>query len=127
VASSKPSKIASILGWIIGMLPVPLFLFSVYGKFAKGADVEKGFIHLGWPISTAVPLGVVELACIVLYVIPRTAVLGAVLLTGYLGGAMATHARIGEAWYLHVAIGLLFWLGLYLRDPRLRVLLPLRR
>ena len=72
-------------------------------------------------------LGILEVACTVIYLIPRTAVLGAILLTGYLGGATATHVRIGEPWFMPVLLGVVVWLGIYLRDPRLRALIPLRR
>jgi hypothetical protein len=74
----------------------------------------------------ATPLGILELTCTVLYLIPQTAVLGAILLTGYLGGAIATHVRLGEGIIMHVVIGIVFWLGIYLRDSRLRALIPLR-
>jgi hypothetical protein len=74
-----------------------------------------------------VGLGILELVCTVLYAIPRTAVLGAILLTGYLGGAIATHVRIGDDFTPPVIMALLLWGGLYLRDARLRALLPLRR
>jgi xanthine/uracil permease len=70
---------------------------------------------------------VVEIACAILYAIPRTSVLGAVLLTGYLGGATATHVRANEAFFLPVVTGVVVWAGLYLRDDRLRALIPLRR
>jgi DoxX-like family len=77
-------------------------------------------------ISFALGLGIVELSCTMIYLFPRTSVLGAILLTGYLGGAIATHLRIGEAFYLQLILGVLVWLGLFLRDYRLRALLPLR-
>lgn len=72
-------------------------------------------------------LGVTELLCAVLYAIPQTSVLGAILLTGYMGGAIATHARIGEGFIPQIIIGVLVWLGLFLRDARLRALIPIRR
>jgi hypothetical protein len=90
-------------------------------------DLQKGFEHLGWPVKLAIPLGIVELSCTLLYLIPQTAVLGAILLTGYFGGAVAAHARIEEMQFLAPAIaGAFVWLGLFLRDARLRALLPLR-
>jgi hypothetical protein len=113
-------------GWILGILPVPLLLFSAAGKFLQPDQVVKGFEDLGWPLDVAVALGVVELGCVVLYLIPQTAVLGAILLTGYLGGAIATHVRIGEGFIIQSLLGIAFWLGLYLRDPRVRALIPLR-
>jgi len=108
-------------------LPAPLLLFSASGKFMMPKQAVEGFAHLGWPVGTALPLGIVEVACTVLCLIPRTAVLGAVLLTGYMGGAMATHVRIGEPWFLQAAVAVVVWLGLYLRDRRVRALLPLRQ
>jgi len=74
-----------------------------------------------------VALGILELACTIIYAIPRTAVLGAILLTGYLGGAILTHLRIGDPFWNPIIPGVLVWLGLYLRDPRLRALAPLRK
>jgi hypothetical protein len=70
---------------------------------------------------------VLELFCAAVYVVPRTAVLGAVLLTGYLGGAVATHVRVGDAFIVPLLLGVLVWAGLYLRDERVRALLPLRK
>ena len=121
------SKKALWIGWILGMLPMPLMLFSGIMKFIMPADAVKSFADLGWPVRLALALGILELACTILYLIPRTAVLGAILLTGYMGGAIATHVRIGEPFWMQATIGVLFWLGLYLRDPRLRALIPLRR
>jgi hypothetical protein len=88
--------------------------------------VVKGFEHLGWPLGLAVALGVVELACVVIYLFPKTAVLGAILLTGYLGGAVAAHVRLEEQFAMPVILGVMLWGGLYLRDIRLRALLPFR-
>jgi DoxX-like family len=88
--------------------------------------VVEAFHQLGFPLSLAVPLGLIELLCVAVYVFPRTSVLGAVLLTGYLGGAVASHVRIGDPVFpvvFPVLIGVLFWGGLYLRDDRLRRLL----
>jgi hypothetical protein len=88
--------------------------------------VEKGFAHLGLPESMIRPLGVLELSCVIIYLIPRTSVLGAILLAGYMGGAICTHWRVGEPFILQASLGILVWLGLYLREPRLRGLLPQR-
>ena len=99
-------------------------------KFIKPAPVVEAFVHLGLPLSLANGLGILLLLCTFLYVVPRTAALGAILLTGYLGGAVATHLRAGDPLFSHVLfptyLGVLLWLGLYLRDARLRVLIPLR-
>jgi hypothetical protein len=114
-------------GRITSALPVLMLLFSSVMKFVKPASVVEGFVRLGYPESLAFGIGIVELACTVLYVIPQTSVLGAILLTGYLGGATATHVRIGEPFYMPIVLGMLVWAGLFLRDDRLRALLPLRR
>jgi hypothetical protein len=114
-------------GRIISALPIPLLVFSGIMKLVKPAPVAEGFVHLGYPESLALGIGILELLCTALYVIPRTSVLGAILLTGYLGGATATQVRIGEAFYAPVILGVLIWGGLYLRDARLHALLPWRR
>ena len=113
-------------GYIISVLPILLLLFSGVMKLVKPASVVEGFVRLGYPESLALGIGVVELACAVVYVIPQTSVLGAILLTGYLGGATATHVRIGEPFFMPIVLGVMIWGGLFLRDDRLRALLPLR-
>jgi len=113
-------------GYVMNALPVLMLLFSSILKLVKPASVVEGFAHLGYEESVALGLGLVELLSTVLYVIPRTSVLGAILLTGYLGGATATHLRIGEPFHMAVLLGVLVWGGLYLRDERLRQLIPLR-
>ena len=120
------SKITLWAGRIVSTLPVLLLLMSGGMKLIKPTFVVEGIAHLGWPENLALALGVVELTCTVLYIVPQTSVLGAILLTGYLGGATATHLRIGEDYYGPIVLGVLVWLGLYLRDPRLRALVPLR-
>jgi len=114
-------------GWIMSAPPVLLLLFSASMKVLKLPAAMDGFAHLGYPEHVALPLGIVELTCTVLYLIPRTSILGAILLTGYLGGATATHLRIGEPFHMAILLGMLVWGGLYLRDERLRALIPLRR
>jgi DoxX-like protein len=106
---------------------VLMLVFSAVMKFLKPKEVMEGFVHLGYPERLALGLGILELACTLLYVIPQTAVLGAILLTAYLGGATASHVRIGEPFYTPIILCVLVWLGLFLRDPRLRALIPLRR
>lgn len=113
-------------GWTMSALPSALLLMSGTMKLTQSSQVVEGFTHLGYDANLAVGLGIVELACTVIYLIPQTSVLGAILLTGYLGGATATHLRIGEPYFATVIIGMVFWAGLYLRDPRIRALLPLR-
>jgi hypothetical protein len=115
--------------WIgrgISILSSVAFLLSGVMKMKGGPEVLKGFGHLGLPESMMLPLALLELSCVVVYLVPMTAVLGAVLLTGYMGGAILTHWRVGDPFFVQVALGLLLWLGLYLREGRLRGLLPLR-
>jgi hypothetical protein len=115
-------------GRIMSALPVLMLVFSGAMKLARPESVVQGFTEFGYPESVILGLGIVELACTALYVVPRTAVLGAILLTGYLGGAVATHLRVGDGYFWSPALfGVLLWGGLYLRDVRLRALLPLRR
>lgn len=114
------------VGRAISGLATFVFVMSAFMKFRGGPELAEGFAHFGIAESLAWPLGLLETACAILYAIPATAVLGAVLLTGYLGGAILTHLRVGEAVYVQIAIGGLVWLGLYLREPRLKSLLPIR-
>ena len=107
---------------VLAMLP---FVPSAVMKLLRRPEVIEGMSHLGLPESLIVPLGVLELLCVAVYAVPRTAALGAILLTGYIGGAILTHLRIGEPVYSQIVIGILVWLGLWLREPRLRRLLPL--
>jgi len=121
------SKTALVAGWILSALPALMLLMSGVMKLLQPEAVVKGSKDLGWEgESLLLALGIVEIGCTVIYLIPRTAVLGAILLTGYLGGAIATHVRIGEPFLPPLLLGVLVWLGLYLRDPRLRALVPLR-
>jgi uncharacterized membrane protein YphA (DoxX/SURF4 family) len=120
------SKKARIAGWIMGILPVLMLLMSAVMKFIPNKQLQDGFTHLGWPLNLAVGLGIVELTCTILYLVPRTAVLGAILLTGYLGGAIASIVRVGDAFIPALVMGILLWGGLFLRDPRLRDLIPIR-
>lgn len=114
------------VGRIASALPVLMLLFSGGMKLVKPAVVVQEFARLGYPEGLVLGIGVLELACTVVYIVPRTSVLGAILLTAYLGGATATHVRISDPFYGPVVIGVLVWLGLFLRDERLRRLLPLR-
>lgn len=108
-----------------------LFLFMDAGmKLMRLPVVLETTTQMGWPTNAVVPLGIVLLAATFLYVFPRTSVLGAVLLTGYLGGAVATHVRIESPLFTHtlfgVYIGIIMWAGLYLRIPELRAIFPVR-
>jgi hypothetical protein len=114
------------VGRVATALPILLLVFSASMKLMRSPEFLEQFVgKLGYPASTAVPIGVIELACAILYAIPRTAVLGAILVTAYLGGAVATHLRIGEPVFLAILPGIFVWIGLYLRDARLRALVPL--
>jgi hypothetical protein len=121
------SKKALWTGYIMSALPVLLLLFSASMKLLKPPAVVQGFGQFGFPESLILKLGILELICTVLYVIPRTSILGAILLTGYLGGATVTHLRVGQAFLMPVLAGVLVWGGLFMRDPRVRDLIPLRR
>ena len=112
--------------YIMSAAPVLMLVMSGVMKFVKPEPIKEGFVHLGWDDGLALALGIVEISSTVIYVIPRTAVLGAILVTGYLGGAIATHVRIGEAFIIPLILGILVWGGLYLRDARLRALVPVR-
>lgn len=114
-------------GWIIGVLPAAMLVMSGAMKLAKPEFVVEGSEKLGWGEHLLIGLGIVEVSCAIIYLIPQTAVLGAILVTGYMGGAIATHVRIGEPLYIQLALGLAVWGGLWLRDARLRALIPLRR
>ena len=115
------------VGRVVTALPVLFLIFDLSIKLAHIQPVTDAFAKLGIPDDLSVTIGVLELLCLVVYLIPRTAVLGAVLCTGFLGGAIMIHVRIGDPLFSHILfpvyIGGLLWLGLYLRDPRLRTLI----
>jgi hypothetical protein len=114
-------------GRVITVLVSLLFFFSAAMKFMGGAEVKEGMAHLGLPESMIIPLGILEAACTVIYLIPATSVLGAILLAGYMGGAICTHWRVGDPFVGQIAIALVIWLAIYLREPRLKALIPLRK
>ena len=114
-------------GVVLSTLPVLMLLFSAAGKFFKPEGMEANVTPLGWRMDQMTTLGIVEVSCVILYIIPQTAVLGAVLLTAYLGGATATHVRIGEPFFIPIIVGVFVWVGLYLREPRLWPLSPIRK
>jgi hypothetical protein len=116
------------IGRILSLWPVFVVGLSATWKLTRNTWYVAEFARIGWPESALPLLAFLQLGCIVLYVIPPTAVLGAVLLTGYLGGAIATYVRMGEPYPVLVPLStsLIAWLGIYLRDERLRSLLPLR-
>ena len=112
--------------YVVSAIPVAMMIFSAVLKFFPSV-VADGFYQLEWPVGLAPILGVIELACVIVYLYPRTAVLGAILVAGYLGGATATHVRVGDGFFFApFLLGVLAWLGLWLREPRLKALLPFR-
>jgi hypothetical protein len=123
------SKASLWTGRIISGLMALLLLADGVAKLFKPAPVVEGTITLGYPESCIVPLGIILVASVVIYIIPRTSVLGAILLTGYLGGAVATHVRVGNPLLTHtlfpVFFGILIWAALYLRNRRVRAMFPL--
>jgi hypothetical protein len=125
------SKAQRWTGVVMSTLSVLFLGLDAIAKLAKPAPVVQGTVTLGYQESVLLGLGIVLLACTVIYAIPRTAVLGAILLTGYLGGAVATHVRVADPLFTHtlfpVYVGVLVWGGVFLREPRLRKLVPLRR
>ncbi len=125
---SKPRR--SWSGIVLSAIPILFLLMDAVGKLIKPEPVVAGTVELGYPETAILPLGIVLLVCTILYAVPKTSVLGAILLTGYLGGAVATHVRVGSPLFTHtlfpIYLGIFIWLGLYLRDIRLRALVPLR-
>jgi DoxX-like family len=122
------SKSSLWAGRIVSVLAALFLLLDGVMKLFKPAFVVEATVRLGYSESVIVPIGAVLVICTILYLIPATSVLGAILLTGYLGGAVATHVRVGEGWFpiiFPIVFGILIWLGLYLRDVRLRALVPL--
>ena len=113
-------------GRVMTALPVLALLVSAGMKLAQPPQFVEGFTKFGYPMSQATGIGILELLCTALYVIPQTSVLGAILVTAYLGGATATHVRVGDPFIAPVLLGILVWGGLYLRDSRIRALIPLR-
>ncbi len=118
-------------GAIMAGLAILFLLFDTVGKLLELPPVVDGSTRLGYPAGAVFAIGVIELVCLAAYAVPRTAVLGAVLLTGYLGGAVATHLRVGSPLLTHTLfplyLGVLVWGGLLLREERLSALFPLRR
>lgn len=125
----RASKSARVAGWVVGGLPALFLMADGAARLFKPAPVVETPVGLGYPEGVIVGMGVVLLACTALYEIPKTSVLGAILLTGYLGGAVATHVRVGAGWspvLFPAAFGVLLWAGLAPREPRLWSLVPLR-
>ena len=122
---------AAWVGPAMSWLAILFLVVDALGKVLRLPPYVQGTLQVGFPESAVVGLGIVELAAVVLYAIPRTSALGAILLTGWLGGAIATHARMGSPLFSHtlfpIYVAILVWGGLYLRVAALRALVPLRR
>ena len=123
------SKAMYWIGWVLGALPSLLLILSGVLKLsgAGGEEARAEVARLGWTTGLMTSIGIVEITCPVLYLIPQTSVLGAILITGFMGGAIATHVRIGDPFIIQALIDVLVWVGLWMREPRLRDLIPLRR
>lgn len=126
----QQSKTMTYAGWTLSVLVILFMIMDLTMKFMQLPIVISTTEQLGWPASSVLTLAALLLISTVLYAFPKTSVLGAILLTGYLGGAIATHLRIGSPLFSHVLFGfylaLFIWGGLYFRDPRVRALIPLR-
>jgi DoxX-like family len=125
------SKLGLWVGRGLGWFAALFLLADGAGKIIQPQPVIDGTVQLGYPPDILLTLGIVQLVCVLAYLVPRTSVLGALLLTGYLGGAVATHARVGDPLFTHTLfpgyVGALLWSGLVVRDGQLRALLPFRR
>ena len=117
------------IGWLLSLASVSILLMSARWKLTFDPWYVKEWMRLGWDPDVLPRIAIVQLACVALYLTPRTAVLGVVLLTGYLGGAISQYARLGEPYPILVPLttALVAWAGLYLREERVRSLLPLRK
>ena len=119
----------SKMAWVglgISVLLSLLFAMSAVMKLTGGPGVTEGMAHLGLPESLVKPLGILEMSCVAIYLIPATSMVGAILLTGYIGGAICAHLRVGDPFFFQIVLGVCVWLGLYLRENRLRELIPVR-
>ena len=120
------SKAAPIIGWVLTVLVAALLAMSGVMKLVQPAGMDKGFEEIGWSVKLATTLGIIELGCVVVYLFPRTSVTGAILVTGYMGGAIATHLRLEQAVVTQCLVPIVAWLGIFLREPRLHALMPWR-
>jgi hypothetical protein len=127
----QSSKTQVLVGRVLSGLAIAFLTFDSVSKLLRVQPVIEGTVQLGYPTSIIIPLGIVLLSCVLIYAVPRTSVIGAMLLTGYLGGAVATHARLEHPLLSHtlfpIYVAVIIWAGLVLRDARLRVLLPAGR
>jgi hypothetical protein len=127
IAVSNKSVLA---GRILSGLAAAFLLFDGVMKLFAPPVVREAFVRLGYPETKILGIGVLLIVCTIIYLIPRASIFGAILLTGYLGGAISTHVRVSDPLFSHVLfpayIAVLLWVGLYLREPRLRALIPLK-
>jgi hypothetical protein len=127
-ATVIPTKDRKRLGIAVSSIPVAFLVFDTVIKLARIEAVTEAFGRMGYPQHLALGIGLLEAVCLLLYVVPRTSILGAVVLTGFLGGAISTHLRIGDPLFSHtvfpVYVAALLWAGLFLRDARVRALNP---
>jgi hypothetical protein len=114
------------LGWVLSVLPSAALVMSAVMKITQNPMALEGFKKAGWDPAILRPLGITELLCTILYLNPKTAVLGAILLTGYMGGAIAHHLSQEESAVIQIIFGIVIWLGIFLREPRLWSVLPWR-
>jgi len=128
--STPPAKWMTWAGWALTVLVALFLAMDGAMKLMDVPQVRAATLQLGWPLALDRTLGIIDLVCLVLYAIPRTAVLGAILTTGLCGGAIAAHLRLGDPLFSHVLfgvyVGVMAWGGLWLRDERVRALMPLR-
>jgi hypothetical protein len=126
-SNAPVSKTKLWTGWIITGLVGMFLLFDAIMKLILVNEVIEASVRLGYPENTMFGIGLILLISTILYLIPKSAVLGAILLTAYLGGAVTTHVRVGDPFYFPIAMGILVWIGIYLREKRLLYILPIRR
>ena len=125
--TSNTNRVQLWAGRILTVLLALAFGLSCFMKLKGGPEFAEGSAQLGLPDSMRISLGMLELICLVIYLVPQTSIIGAILLTGYMGGAILAHWRVGEAFIPQIVIGVLVWLALCLREPRLWALMPIRR
>jgi hypothetical protein len=129
-ATGTPSRRSLVTGRALSTIGAAFLLFDSIAKLLRVQPVLDGTAQLGYPTDVVFGLGVTLLLCVIAYIVPATSAVGALLLTGYLGGAVATHVRVGDPLFSHVLfptyLATVLWAGLVLRDPRLRALLPRR-
>lgn len=116
---SAKLSIPKIIGWILSALLTAFMLFSATGKFVDFPGKAEMFAQMGWTVSTLFNIGILEVAIALLFLVPRASFVAAILITAYLGGAVATHVRVNEAFYFPIVLGVIYWVALGLRDRRI--------